>query len=38
MFAITDGYEVLNSMPWIVPVGLFVIVVGVKYLLDFLFD
>jgi hypothetical protein len=38
MIATMDGFECLNSMPWLVPVGLFVIVLVVKVLLDFLFD
>ncbi len=38
MIATMDGFECLNSMPWLVPVGLLLIVVGVKILLDFLLD
>jgi hypothetical protein len=32
------SYEFLNLFPWLVPVGLLLIVVGAKYFLDFLFD
>jgi hypothetical protein len=33
-----NAYESLSLFPWLVPVGLLVIVVGVKLLLDFLLD
>jgi hypothetical protein len=33
-----DQYDFLNLLPWLLPVGLLVIVLAVKYLLDMFLD
>jgi hypothetical protein len=35
---IMNEYDFLNFFPWLVPVGLLVIVLAVKFLLDFFLD